>query len=259
MPATGYGSEPFLRAARIAAVCAEIDGRGPGPAWRRLRAGSLLLTRYRRRLPAIAVRPSASPAGAMIAEHFAIRDGRRYRYRRAQGVLPLPAEFAEYMRGRHRQAVRTNISHARKAELRIETLVVDDWRPGEGDCRVAHLNPGPVEWWRVWHPDPTVGVVAEAILSVDDEVALLQGLVSTVTNARWLLHTAIVERLCGSCDVLLVNSDDAYLMSAGNQHFQRLLGYEVARLRVLPPARPRTITAPGPVKAPWRPRRPRRA
>ena len=259
MQDTGYGSPLFLRACKAAAACAPIEGRGPVSAWRRLRAGSLLLVWYRLRLPSVEVRPSASRAGALIAEHFAIRERGRYRYRGAQGVLSLPTEFSDYMRGRSRQAVRTNVARARNAELRIETLIVEDWEPGEGDSRLAHLTPGPIEWWRAWHPDNTVGVVAEAILSVDDDVALLHGLVSTVTDARWLLHTAIVERLCGSCDVLLVNSDDAYLMSAGAQHFQRLLGYEVARLRLLPPARPRTIPAPVPAKASWRRRWPRGA
>jgi hypothetical protein len=85
---------------------------------------------------------------------------------------------------------------------------------------------------------------ADSILSVDEDVALLQGLVSWAPNARWLLHTAIVERLCGSCSILLTNSDDAYLMSAGNQHFQRLLGYEISRLRVRRPARPRATPEP---------------
>ena len=81
---------------------------------------------------------------------------------------------------------------------------------------------------------PDRAVVAQAILSVDDDVALLHGLVTIAANnnARWLLHTAIVERLCGSCSVLLTNSDDAYLLGAGTQHFQRLLGYDIARLRV---------------------------
>jgi hypothetical protein len=80
--------------------------------------------------------------------------------------------------------------------------------------------------------DPDGGVVADSVLSVDEDVALLHGLVSSSSNARWLLHTAIVERLCGRCSVLLLNSEDAYVMSPGTQHFQRLLGYRIARLRL---------------------------
>jgi hypothetical protein len=56
-------------------------------------------------------------------------------------------------------------------------------------------------------------------------------MVSTVSYARWLLHTAIVERLSGECALLLTNSDDVMFMSLGQQHFQRLLGYSIVRIR----------------------------
>lgn len=171
-----------------------------------------------------------SPAGQMIGEHFAIRSDGRLRYRDAQGVLRLPADFSDYLRGRHRQAVRTNVGHARRAGLRAAVEFVPDWAPGTDDSRLAYITPGPVERWNLVTAEGTI--VAQAILSVDEEAALLQGLMSLVPHGRWLLHTAIVERLCGSCEVLLINCDDAYLMPPGVQHFQRLLGYEIARLRL---------------------------
>ncbi|HWW68183.1 MAG TPA: hypothetical protein VNY83_09400 [Solirubrobacterales bacterium] len=220
----------FLRACRIAVAYRHIEGGGPRAVWLRLRAGSPLLMWYCLRLPSIRVRLTASPAGRMIGEHFAIRERGRWRFRRAQGVLPLPAEFSQYLRGRHRQAVRTNVAHARNADLAITSSTIDNWAPGPDDSRAGHIAPGPIERWMVLDPDG--GVVADSILSVDENVALLHGLVSSVTYARWLLHTAIVERLCGCCSVLLTSSDDAYLMSTGNQHFQRLLGYRIARLRL---------------------------
>jgi hypothetical protein len=195
-----------------------------------MRAGSLTLARYRRSLPTVDVELTASPAGQMIGEHFAIRSDGRLRYRDAQGVLRLPADFSEYLRGRHRQAVRTNVGHARRAGLRAAVEYVADWAPGTDDSRLAYITPGPVERWNLVTEEGTI--VAQAILSVDEEVALLQGLMSLVPHGRWLLHTAIVERLCGSCEVLLINCDDAYLMPPGVQHFQRLLGYEIARLRL---------------------------
>jgi hypothetical protein len=196
-----------------------------------MRAGSLALTLYRRRTPALTVRLTGSPAGQMIGEHFAIREQGRWRFRDAQGVLPLPAEYAQYLRGRRRQAVRTNVAHARRAGLTVLSCAIDNWAPGLDDSRLAYITPGPVERWMVL--DAKGEIVADSILSVDGEVALLHGLVSFVssTYARWLLHTAIVERLCGSCGVLLTNSDDAYKLGAGTQHFQRLLGYEITRLR----------------------------
>lgn len=223
----------FLRACRIVAAYGQIDGREPSAAravWQRIWAGSPVLMWYRFRLPSTRIRLTASPAGRMIGEHLAIRERGRWKYRRAQGVLPLPSDFSQYMRGRPRQAVRTNVTRARGAGLAIESCTVENWMPGRGDARAAHIVPGPVERWTVL--DPNGDVVADSILSVDQDVALLHGLVSSSSDARWFLHTAIVERLCGCCDVLLLNSEDAYVMSAGTQHFQRLLGYEIARLRV---------------------------
>jgi hypothetical protein len=151
-------------------------------------------------------------------------------YRDAQGVLRLPADFSEYLRGRHRQAVRTNVGHARRAGLRAEVEFVPDWAPGGDDSRLAYITPGPVERWNLLTAEGAIA--AQAILSVDTEVALLQGMMSLVPHGRWLLHTTMIERLCGSCEVLLINCDDAYLMSPGVQYFQRLLGYDIARLRL---------------------------
>ncbi len=245
----GYGSGSFLRARRIAKACDAVQGSGPRAFWSRLRVGSPLLRWYCLRLPSLEVRLTASPAGRMIGEHFAIRKAGRWRFRRAQGVLPLPLEPSQYLRGRHRQAVRTNITHARRAKLRVESCTVERWAPGPEDSRAGHIAPGPIERWMVL--DPEGGIVADSILSVDEEVALLHGLVSTTTYARWLLHTAIVERLCGRCTVLLTNSDDAYLMSSGNQHFQHLLGYRIARLR-LSHSRPEAFDAATPARV-WLP------
>lgn len=231
-PETGYGSPMFKRACRIIAEYGQINHREPRALralWLRMRAGSPLLVWYRLCLPRFRIQLSASAAGRMIGEHLAIRERGRWKYRRAQGVLPLPAEFSEYLRGGHRQAVRTNVAHARTAGLTVKCSTVEAWTPSAGDIRAAYIGPGPIERWMALGPDGNV--VADSILSVDNDVALLHGLVSHVPNGRWFLHTVIVERLCGSCSFLLINSDDAYLIGAGNQHFQRLLGYKIGCLR----------------------------
>jgi hypothetical protein len=202
------------------------------------------LARYRRSLPTVDVRLTSSLAGQMIGEHFAIRSDGRFRYRDAQGVLWLPADFSDYLRGRHRQAVRTNVGHARRAGLRVESRRIDDWVPGDGDSRSGHIQAGPVEWWLAFDSDDSL--VGEAILSVDEDTALLHGLTTKATFARWMLHAAIVERLCGHCRVLLVNGDEAYALSAGNQHFQRLLGYDIARVRIAPLPSPNRVVVPAP-------------
>ena len=111
----------------------------------------------------------------MIGEHFAVRDrDGRWRYRRAQGTLPLPADFAQYLRGRHRQAVRTNVGHARAAGFTVSSCAVDDWAPGPDDTRAGQITSGPIERWMVLDPDGAL--VADSILSVDEEVALLHRL-----------------------------------------------------------------------------------
>jgi hypothetical protein len=249
MQETGYGSDEFLRACRLAAARGDTASAGPRATWGRLRASSAL-ARYERRLPITDLRLTTSPSGRMIAQHFAIRDGAGYRYRTAQGVLALPTDFADYMRGRHRQAVRTNIGHARRAGLTVQSTAVDGWAPGLDDTRRAAITPGPIERWAVFNTDGSFA--AEAILSVDEEVALLQGSVSFTPNARWLIHTAIVERLCGACEVLVTNSPDAYFLGSGHQHFQRLLGYGISRLRltVAPAA---STNPPQPAGLPWPP------
>lgn len=239
MRETGYGSEEFLRACRLAAACREIEGTGMRASWARMR-GSAPLARYHRRLPVTDLRLTNSPPGRMIAEHFAIRAGRHFRYRSAQGVLALPAEFADYLRGRHRQALRTNVGHARRAGLTVTSYAVDNWQPGVGDDRREVIAPGPIERWMVIDAEGIC--VGDSILSVDREVALLHGLVSTAPNARWLLHAAIIERLCGDCQVLLTNTENVYLLAPGHQHLQRLLGFHISRLQVTestgpPPAR----------------------
>lgn len=240
MRETGYGSEEFLRACRLAAACREIEGAGLRASWARLRR-SAPLARYHRQLPVTELRLTASPPGRMIAEHFAIRAGSHFRYRSAQGVLTLPAEFADYLRGRHRQALRTNAGHARRADLTVTSYAVDNWRPGIGDDRRDVIAPGPIERWMIIDADGRC--VGDSILSVDRHVALLHGLVAFAPNARWLLHAAIIERLCGDCQVLLTNTENVYLLAPGHQHLQRLLGFQISRLRVSrstapPPASP---------------------
>lgn len=233
MQDTGYGSEAFLRACRINAASAAIQGRGPRSAWRRARSGAPFLAWYKKRLPAVEVNLTSSPAGLMIGRHLGIRRDGEWMYRDAQGALTLPADPAQYLRGRPRQAVRTNVGHARRAGMTVFSYAVDSWVPGVGDARREFIGPGPIERWIVIAADGAI--IGDSILSVDGRVALLHGLVSTETHARWLLHTAIVERLCGECEVLLTNGEAAYKLGPGVHHFQQLLGYRPVRLRVVLP------------------------
>jgi hypothetical protein len=230
-PETGYGSAPFELACQADAELRWIEGFGPRAIWLRVRRGALLQLCYRLRLPAVTISLTRTARGRLIAEHFAIREHGRPRYRHAQGVLPLPDEFSDYLRGRHRQALRTNLAHARRAGLTVRVVTDPHWTPGSIDSRAPHLSPGPVEHWTALDRDGRP--VGNAIVSVDDRVALLHGLVAGERYARWLLHAAIVERLCGRCELLLTNSDAVYRIAPGARHFQQLLGYRIATLRVV--------------------------
>jgi hypothetical protein len=185
------------------------------------------LIRFLWTLPRTTVRLSNDPAGVAIAEHLSLTRWGIPRFRLAQGVLYLPSDFASYLRGRRRQAVRTNVRRARTLGIDCHSRTLPAWmRPGDKLGRAA-----PVEhWWATGRDGATVG---EAWLTVDDECALLHCLACSERYARWLLHTAIVERLCAArCRLLLTNSFDVPLMSPGQQYFQRLLGYSVARVRL---------------------------
>ena len=198
------------------------------------------LIRFLCSLPRTNVSLSDTPTGEAISEHLALTRLGVPRFRLAQGILYLPADFAAYLRGHHRQAVRTNSRRARDLGLACHSRTVPGWtRPGEKLKRAA-----PVEhWWVTSRDGATVG---EAWLTVDDECALLHSMACGARYARWLLHTAIVERLCEAhCRHLITNSFDVPLMPPGHQYFQRLLGYSIARLH------PRvSSSAPAPLRRP---------
>jgi hypothetical protein len=261
MVKTGYESDAFALACVLRSAVREVEGTGLSAAYRRSRVGWVGLRRYERSLPSVPIRLTRSLEGRLIGEHLAIRDHEGWVHRGPQGMLTLPADYADYMRGRSRQAVRTNLGHARRAGLVVGSERDPQWRAGHVDVRRPHLTPGPVERWFV--TDDAGAVVVEAIVTVDRHVALLHGMVarpghgSKATFGRWMMHTAIVERLCGVCDVLLANTTGAYTLPEGARHFQRLLGYEIARPRLTHPRWPLAIRRGATVSVPLiRARRP---
>ena len=223
--ATGYGSALLARAS----VCARAlryggDSRPAGLALGVLTLpyllGLLLLA------PRARVRVSERPCGRRIRAHLGLRRWGLPRFRLAQGVLHIPEDQASYLRGRSRQAVRTNVARARAGGVRC-AHAVRHW-PVSGSCPGQEA---PVECWQAWNR--AGALVGEAWVTIDSECALLHSLNASETDVRWLMHTAIVEELCArGCRQLLTNSHDAFLMAPGQQYFQRLLGYSVERIRL---------------------------
>jgi hypothetical protein len=229
-PSTGAGDAVRLQ---ISSDCARRLHSG----WRQLRLRGVIrvlgdvpvLIRFLWQLPRTDVRLSDGPTGMAIAEHLSLTRWGIPRFRVAQGVLHLPSDFASYLRGRRRQAVRTNVRRAGDLGIECHSRTLSGWtRPERKVTRAA-----PVEhWWATGRDGATVG---EAWLTVDEDCALLHSLTSCERYARWLLHTAIVERLCAArCRLLLTNSFDVPLMAPGQQYFQRLLGYSIARVQLHP-------------------------
>jgi hypothetical protein len=224
--ASGYGSRCLAKASACAAALRCADGSSFA---QRVRACAWIpyLIVLLCVIPRTRVRLSRGASGERIRAHLELKRWGLPRFRLAQGVLDLPVEYRTYLRGRRRQAVRTNVARAREQGISCGYSVVRDWAPSDHvDAPAA-----PVELWlaRDMHGD-TVG---EAWVTVDDQCALMHSLVTTRSGVRWLLHTSIVEHLCErGCTQLLTNSHDAFLMPAGQQYFQHLLGYEVGRVRL---------------------------
>ncbi len=201
-------------------------------------ATALLLSR----LPALTVCLSDTPAGERLRRHFGDRKWGLLHSRLAQGVLVLPEAPGRYLRGRSRQALRTNIHKARDAGISCQRLHY------LGQTRAATLQlreragdrvhwpdeqfrlPGDV-WWSA--RDRRGEAVALAQVTVDREWALLQLLVSSHHPSRCLLHSEVIEALVAAqVRYLIVNTSMAPLLEPSLQYWQRLLGFRVANLAV---------------------------
>jgi hypothetical protein len=198
-----------------------------------MRATALLLAT----LPKLRVSLTDSPAGERLRRHFRHRIWGILHSRLAQGVLVLPEDEGRYLRGRSRQAVRTNMHKAQAAGIACRSLKDVEERRAATQC----LRPGMSEWgddlfslpgdaWRAAFA-PSGEPVAFAQMTVDREWTLLQTFVSTDGASRYLLHTDLVETLVrAKARYLAVNAPMAPLLEPPLQYWQRLLGYQVANL-----------------------------
>lgn len=210
-------------------------------AWRDLWS----LTELMCRLPRVRIRPSNSPDGRAIRAHLAQRD--RYgvpEHRIVQGILELPASMDDYLSGRPRQAVRSNVRRAEALGLvckRLESYYARSECADRACFAGVSYRSDMLDWpgrdcWAVVDSDDRLTAIAT--VTVDGEVAVLWTLVGHESPERWLLHTRIVEALIGSgVRLLLVNSVSAMQLRPGLQYLQRRLGYRLVQL-ALGPSRP---------------------
>ena len=168
------------------------------------------------------------------------------RRRLAWAVLDLPAAEEHYLVGRPRQALRTNLRHARARGVTSSRVTYDTWfeavstvmrargdKPGPEQDR-----PGPEQRVAYYVTRDARGTaLAFAGAALFGQFAVLFALVSSPDRqpdaswARYQLHTSLVCDL-GSSGVEHLITGSALRESAGQQYFQHLLGYRPRNLRV---------------------------
>jgi len=205
------------------------------------------------RTPKVEVTLSDSAAGDALRKHFdAWFLGVFPQNRLCRGVLFLPRKQSEYVRGRRRQAVRTNVRRAEAAGIWCETVegpseamravrrVVHSRQAAVTDedlARLAH------DWPLLFEqPDVTALVARDAegiplavtAVLIDDEVSLIRLAVASSHEARWSLHHHLVLNL--------IDRGVKYLLSEGEgpfgalgftpdvQYYQRRLGYDLCHI-----------------------------
>ena len=197
------------------------------------------------RLPVVELRVQRADVDAWAGAYFAPA----CRGRLAQAVLELPAAERDYLTGRSRQALRTNLRHARErgvTSARVHShqawseaaRVIMAARPDGRRAGRELDEPGPGQQVAYYVArDAGQAPLAFAAVALFGPFAVLVNLLSHPGRpplsswARYQLHTCLALDL-GRAGVrhLLVGS--ALRETAGNQHFQHLLGYRARNLRV---------------------------
>ena len=193
------------------------------------------------RLPITDLRVQQADADAWWFGHWF-----RSRRRLAWAVLDLPTTEEHYLVGRPKQALRTNLRHARALGLTSSRVTYETWseavsavlrargdKPGPEQDR-----PGPGQQAAYYVARDARGTpLAFAGAALFGQFAALFGLVSRPDRqpdaswARYQLHTFLALDL-GRSEVEHLLTGSALRESPGNQYFQHLLGYRVRNLRI---------------------------
>ncbi len=166
----------------------------------------------------------------------------------AQAVIQTSVKEHEYLAGRHRQAVRTNLRRARELgitatrlggydEFAVASAPVYRSRSGGDDVLATTRKPPPSDKF-AWYSASTVAHEAPIIVAavaLFGDFAVLAVMVGNqdyarIGYARYLLHTFILGDLSThGIRHLIVGS--VLRESNGNQYFQRLLGYRICNVQ----------------------------
>ena len=162
--------------------------------------------RLLRKLPVETVVLSALPVGRLLYNRWSRQSWRRVA---SHACLPLPSDADSYLRGRHRQAVRTNLHRADKIQL-TASPIPNDWEVTSESLRTGTFANLFEELEHLEHPDSAVKswavfdsgghVLGRAVAVVDERTAVLLLLhgpadLGVAHQTRYLLHTAVVADL----------------------------------------------------------------
>ncbi|RBY86850.1 hypothetical protein [Blastococcus sp. TF02A-26] len=199
-----------------------------------------------RELPDHPLSFSDAPAGRELRAWF--RPDRRLPFNRAPiAVLELPGTSAEYLRGRPRQALRTNAARAAAegvrcapvhdpAELRRIAVAIADRRGATPDhVAPEHQDPSADRLWSVAY-DADGDPVAVTQTVVDESRA---GLITLMTASghpaarvtRYALQAHLAGRLIDRGVTTLAVGGSMLLTSPGTRYFQRRTGYVPVHVR----------------------------
>jgi hypothetical protein len=193
------------------------------------------------RLPVTDLQVRQADADAWWFAHW-FDPGRRL----AWAVLDLPTAEEQYLAGRPRQALRTNLRHARALGVTSSRVTYETWSEAvsavflaRGDKPGPELDgrgPGQQAAYYVAR-DARGTPLAFAGAALFGQFAALFDLVSRPDRqpdaswARYQLHTFLALDL-GRSGVKYLLAGSALRETAGNQYFQHLLGYRARNLRV---------------------------
>jgi len=200
------------------------------------------------RLPVVEVRLTTESYGRWMACVWPAGEAPVFAGHWAQAVIGTPADESEYLTGRHRQALRTNIRRASELgitasrlehydEFAVAASSVYRARLG-GDAVLATLAPPSgaenFAWYAAYAPDRD-DPIAVAVVAIFGELGALVVMVGDrrfgrLGHTRHLLHTFILRDLADTGVRHLV-AGSVLRESPGNRYFQRLLGYRVCNLR----------------------------
>jgi hypothetical protein len=244
-----YG-EPEFRAAVDLIQCVDTRAALPGVALALLRHPRLLSAAISiAGLPTVTAELSHQNAAVWSAPNFPPATRRLAGGRRAQAILDLQSDDDLYLAGHRKQALRTNINHARRAGVTVTRLAsYGEWL---GPAReIYRQRPGGQEVLRqIGPPDDDEKMVYLAAISrtgtpvaiagavILDRLGVLFNLITRPDErdaavSRYLIHTDLRSwlKLDG---VQFLTAGSALRLGAGLQYFQHLLGYEVRNLRIV--------------------------